>query len=519
MPDLVTRETKHASCSNESRILPLDSAGRKRTDSPLSPSTNQKAQGFPQAFRPTNALPVRGRRTYAMQTITANHSPRKTLWPHTPRPWTARPTRTPAGEHYLRPIIADRVKQATSRAHVNARLRAHISAALSALPRGRAGAVRLGRDTAVRLLTALGDELASPKPRRFSGGAVAFCEALGVPVGIDAASAALRLIAALTPILQRTGRYQWTADLATLKVCQRGDPRLEFVLSHVPVYGQQRVTSDPELTQRESEPLRSPGQPLKKHARAVVGLSPPAAEDHRLERQNMGGLGCAPSAPAETADASPGTSPASAASALKMPMTHSAWHQAIPHGVHVQRLRHLLTGQGVTMNWSGTAREVTDRLASEDGRWTSRRERWGLVRALATLRRRGLVLHDGGVWRLPELALHDALEFVGLDRPRPSDLRPTPAQTRDLTRRGVDTRGLSRPEASAVSYRLFTRRAAGQMTYRQAAALGQIIGQRPGEMSRALVDGASSEDFETIAAGFRRQVNNGGRAASERGAP
>ncbi|MEK9901346.1 MAG: hypothetical protein VW516_11430, partial [Rhodospirillaceae bacterium] len=324
---------------------------------------------------------------------------RKPPWSLQPRDWKPRHPPTLAGEHHLRPVVADRVKHATARAHAHGLLQAHLSDVKQALPKGRAGAVQLGRDTAERVIDAMKVELAGQHPRLIAGGAVAFCAALGVHAGVDAASAALRMISAGSPILHRTGRYQWVADLAGLKTCRHGDARLEEVLSHGLASDEQGVTRGSESTRRESEPDRSR---YKKHACAVVRAPYPAADSGKSERGDMGGLGCAPPAPAEVAEASPAVPPASAGDAPKASMTHSEWMQAVPAGIHVQRLMRLIAGAPDSTGWSGSRREFVDRLAREDGRWTSRRDRYGLVRALVVFERLGLVLGGDTDRRLPE---------------------------------------------------------------------------------------------------------------------
>lgn len=430
-----------------------------------------------------------------MLNISAHSIGRKPSWSLPLRDWKPRHPPTLAGEHHLRPVVADRVKHATARAHAHGLLQTHLADVKRALPKGRAGAVQLGRDTAERVIDAMRSDLASQHPRLIAGGAVAFCAALGVHVGVDAASAACRMISAATPILKRAGRFQWVADLAALKACRHGDPRLDDVLSHGLASDGQGVTRDHESTRRESEPDRGG---YKKHACAVVLAQYPAADSSQGEREYMGGLGGASPAPAEDGGASPAVSPASAGDALKASMTHSEWMQAVPAGIHVQRLLRLLADAPVSTDWSGSRREFVDRLAREDGRWTSRRDRFGLLRALGVFERLGLVLGDNRTRRLPEFVLHDAVEAVGLESPRPSTQRPTPAMSRALERRGVDPAGLSRGEARAVSYRLHTRAAGGKLSYRQLGAIGQVLGQRPGEMSRALVDGETSVEFEVL---------------------
>lgn len=439
-----------------------------------------------------------------MLNISAHQIGRKPPWPLPPRDWKPRNPPTIAGEHYLRPVVADRVKHATARAHVHGLLQAHLEDVKVGLPHGCAGAVQLGRDTACRVIDAMKADLRARHPRLLAGGAVAFCAALGVRVGVDAASAACRMISAATPILKRAGRFQWVADLAALKACRHGDRMLEAVLSHGLASDEQGVTLDIESTPRESEPDRSPGADTKMHARSVVLAQYPAADSSQGEHEDMGGLGCASASPAGQARACLAVSPASVGDALKASMTQSAWMQAVPAGVHVQRLLRLLADAPVSTDWSGSRREFVDRLAREDGRWTSRRDRFGLLRALGVFERLGLVLGGDTARRLPEFVLHDAVEAVGLESPRPSTQLPTPAMNRALERRCVDPAGLSRGEARAVSYRLHTRAMGEKLSYRQLGAIGQVLGQRPGEMSRALVDSETSAQFEALMRMARR---------------
>ena len=410
------------------------------------------------------------------------------------RPWRPR-TPTPAGEHYLRPIVADRVKRALPTSHVHGLLQRHLSEAKLALPVGRRGAVVLGRATAERILDAFKLDLGSRCPRSFAGGAVAFCAALGIHVGVDAAGAAVRLVAAVTPILERSGRFMWSADLAALKACTPDDPAILEVqgwLSRRPEQRASAVTSEPSQPSRESEPDRSRS---KEHAHAVVALEHDSGPGAPSTAPAAYGLGCASPAPAEEAGPCPATPPARAGDAPMRPMTESGWQQAVPARLHCQRLLSLLVGWGGEP-LLGSAREVVDRLAGQDGRWTSRLDRWGLLRALLTFERRRLIVRTADGWALPAFAEHEVLDMLDM-RARPSPTRPTRPQERAIERHGIDPAGLSRGEARVVTYVLRKRADAGMMSYRQIEAIGAVMGQRPAEVSRVVVRGRSV-DFEVM---------------------
>lgn len=396
--------------------------------------------------------------------------------------------------------MAERVKAATARAQTSGRLQSHLRAAGLALPTGRAGAPVLGRATAVLVIAAFHAELDKRHPRRIEGGAVAFCAALGVKAGVDAASSAMRLVAAVTPILRRDSRFRWSADLATLKTARPGDLHLEAVLSW-PSHGHAEpaagVTSAAPPTGPESEPDRTGS---REHACAVVPSQYSAADEPQFVPEQPGGLGGASAPPAEQAGAGPDAQPASDGDAPVV-LTRSAWHQAVPAGVHVQRLRELLDGRVGDLP-AGSARIVADRLARDDGRWTSRRERWGLVRALLVFERRRLVCRVGDGWTLPTFAIHEAMDLFDLCE-RPSPVPPTLRMAKALERRGVNAAGLSRGEARVLSYRLHARQQMDLLSYRQLGVVGQALGQPVAELSRALVDIVTSAEMPDVLAQVR----------------
>ena len=446
------------------------------------------------AFRPTNALAGAAERHSLTPRISTPDAGRKP--PHfsnQPRPWKRKPT-TPAGDHYLRPIVAARVKEQTVAGRAHALLQQHLRAAKKALPSGKRGAPELGKATACRILDAFHGELDKRAPGSFAGGAVAFCAAFGIHVGVDAASAAMRLVADVTPLLQRDGRFSWSIDLGAAKRSSLDDRlmvEIQIRLSHPAKRPASAVTASPEIPLRESEPLRTGS---REHAHAVVAHVLNSSGGARSEPEPAAcGLGCASPAPAEEARARPAVSPARAADAPLLPLTESSWQQAFPRRIHAQRLLVLLAGRfGEPL--LGSAREIVDRIAREDGRWTSRLDRFGLLRALHAAARRGLVVLTTTRLELPAFEKHEVLDMLDM-KPRPSPIRPTLKQERVLERQGVDPAGLSRGEARVVTYVLRKRAEAGSLSYRQIEAIGSVMGHRPAEVSRTIVAGRQV-DFE-----------------------
>lgn len=435
------------------------------------------------------------------------HGRKPSSWPLSPREWRRPPHRpTVEGEHHIRRLVADRVRQATSAGYVKALLLGHIEDAIAALPDGHVGAPVLGRDTAERALRAWHKSLKGAKPAVLDGGAVAFHAQLGIEVGVDAASASMRLIFEVTPILRRPGRYRWVADLAALKACQPGDPEIEAIREWASRRAPNRVTRTPDSAAPESEPLPSPSEAHIEHACVVVRTQHSAAEQLPDEPENLGGLGCASTPPAEQAGASPATPPASDGDALlREPLTLSGWLKAGAFGLHGRRLGELLMQQPVPMVLAGSVRAVVDRLAREDGRWTARLDRAGLVRAWAAYVRRGLICGDEAGWRLVETKTHEALAVLGLHE-RPSATPASPRMQGRLERAGIDPTGLSKGEAKVVSYVLRNRTAAELWSYRQLATAADVLGQAPEDLSRVLVEATRQVDFEDTMDGFRRHA-------------
>lgn len=138
------------------------------------------------------------------------------------------------------------------------------------------------------------------------------------------------------------------------------------------------------------------------------------------------------------------------------PLTPSAWLRRIPKTKHTTRIAELLTRHLPADGLTGSAREVVDRLAGLDGRWTTRRERYGMVRAMEALERRGLLAFEAGAWRLPDLVPHPALADHGV-APAPELRGPSERLAGRLVKQGINPAGLSHTEAVALHRRLWAR--------------------------------------------------------------
>lgn len=391
-------------------------------------------------------------------------------WPMPPRARRTQPSaRTSAGDHYVRQIVADRVKQATRSAHASRAFHDRLEAAANAIEPGRARAVKLGRVTACRVLAALGREYKARQPRNIAGSAVAFCAALGIKVGVDAASAALRLVAAATPILVRIGRYVWSARIADYKA----DFDHAFgagLATETPSCARSDDAFRQERPLRESEPDRTGS---RKHARAVVLVQHSAAPKAVSSAPMASGLGCASPTPAETAGARPTTSPASTGDAPLAPHTRSAYLQALPRYRRQHQAVALLMADGPDARDFRTTQEAARALlGSQAGRKGHAREGAAVARALEALRGRGDI---SAGFALPGFALNPWLVLLGV-RPRPSATRPTSGQARYLRARGIDPAGLSRDEARAVQATIQRRKDDGLLWPRQMQRFAQSFG-------------------------------------------
>lgn len=179
--------------------------------------------------------------------------------------------------------------------------------------------------------------------------------------------------------------------------------------------------------------------------------------------------------PADPAGARPARSPARSALEPKVTRqwTRLAWIEAVPLRPQLQRAARLALGHLSEIGLAGTAGTVALQLASHEDRLTAR-SRASLARALCSLRDRGLLIEEGGRWRLPEFVAHPILELFELDE-RPSARAPSPAMSADLTRQGVDPAGLTHEEAVQVQRRLFSRRRDGRPHPRM---LARILAER-----------------------------------------
>jgi len=191
-----------------------------------------------------------------------------------------------------------------------------------------------------------------------------------------------------------------------------------------------------------------------------------------LESDFMDAVAGSMSDPAEVVEACPNTPPARPEIELEVwSGTISDWGRAVPMWPQLQRAARLLLAHLSPEGFLGTATELAATLAGFDERTRATcRSRAQLVRALESLRRRGLLLVTGGCWRLPVFRENPTLVMFDLDVP--PDPRPaSPAQIAALERMGVDTEGLGHSEAVAVSKRLHTRRKRGQAHPRLLAAV------------------------------------------------
>lgn len=382
------------------------------------------------------------------------HGRKPSSWPLPHREWKRPPHRpTAEGERWLRPVIADRVKQATARSSVHAALQTHLDGALVRIAELYKGERLLGRETAVLIVSALRRALASARPPRLEAGARAFCADLGIHVGTAVASAALAIVLLVTPVLRRPSRYRWLADLATLKACRHGDMALESVLSWpflTPESAAETDASEQDDAPRDFNSSGSPDEAHIEHACGVVPSPYSAADEVFGEPEDLGGLGGASAPPAEQAGASPATPPASDGDApLREPLTLSGYLQALPKHRRQQQAVALLRQHGPVALTSAPRAAAQDLLRLRDSTGETRaypREVEALSRALAVLRDRGDL---GEGFALPRFALHPWAVLLGI-KARPSDIRPTAGQVRYLRARGINPAGLSRPEAKAM---------------------------------------------------------------------
>ena len=182
-----------------------------------------------------------------------------------------------------------------------------------------------------------------------------------------------------------------------------------------------------------------------------------------LESDFMGAVAGSMSDPAEVAEACPNTPPARPEIELEVwSGTISDWGQALPMWPQLQRAGRLALAHLPPEGFLGTATELAATLAGFDERTRATcRSRAQLVRALESLRRRGLLLVTGGCWRLPVFRENPDLALFDVDAspdPRPASA----AQIAALERVGIDAEGLGHSEAVALSKRLYTRRKRGQ---------------------------------------------------------
>lgn len=189
-------------------------------------------------------------------------------------------------------------------------------------------------------------------------------------------------------------------------------------------------------------------------------LEGPAADPDATEPGQPGGLGCAPSGPAETAQLIPN---AAAASPVVAPMTQSAWLQVIPRHPRQQQAARLA---------SSPVPDLAGRSASATMR--ARMEQWGSTgrgqrvrsRDVAAATRAALALQGRGLLdaqlRPPPTVVHPALVAFEV-RQIPGPERPTAAQAAWCRSSGIEPAGLSRAEAQALREHVRRRVEAGRL--------------------------------------------------------
>lgn len=223
--------------------------------------------------------------------------------------------------------------------------------------------------------------------------------------------------------------------------------------------------------------LRVHGDPTVADPTAPECLEDPAADTGATEHAQPGGLGCAPSCPADAA------SPAVAL------LTHSGWLQALPK--HQRQRQAVLLAFSPVADREGLSECATirarleQRVSTERGRRVSSREVAAITRGALALRLRGLLDEH---LRPPEFAVHPTLAAFGI-RPQPSAERPTAAQADWCHQAGVDTAGLSRGEVRAIQRHVESRVQAvrlGRLLRRHGAAWSFAQEHGPGRVGEAL---------------------------------
>lgn len=401
--------------------------------------------------------------------------------PHCPRP---------------RAFEAEQVRRHRQRMGVYASnaVHTHLGQLHTQLPKGTEHQPRRGRATAILVAPAISAAIKAGWGTH-EAGAVALLTMLiarGFLPGLVrapsklTAGSAMALLARFSPLIEQVshGRYRIHAcrpdclPPAILESLLRGqqddapsaDPDAETLAD-----GQQIDSPPQDETSIEPADSADPLSVLigrnRERARGDLQEDPSSASDGEqlwLEPDYPGAAAGSIFDPAEEAPASPTTPPARPKIKPLVPWTRSGWVQAVPPGRHVQRAAVLALEHLVGDGRRGTAATLAAGLAGYEER-TSARHRAALARALETLRRRGLLVVTGDCWRVPEFALHPALELfdvldVGDDRP------VSPGLADYLRRSGIDPEGLGHDEALAVSGRLYTRRSKAATAREEALA-------------------------------------------------
>jgi len=245
-------------------------------------------------------------------------------------------------------------------------------------------------------------------------------------------------------------------------------------------------------------------------------LEGPAADPDATELKQPGGLGCAPSGPAETAQPSPD---AAAASPAVAPMTKSAWLQAIPQHPRQQQAAQLASSPvpdlaGRSPSATMRARMEGQQVSTGQGQRVRSRDVAAVTRAAAALHRLGLL--DPQL-RPPPTVVHPALAAFEV-RPNPGPERPTAAQVAWCRSSGIEPAGLSRAEAQALREHVRRRVEAGRLwrLMRKHGAASSFAATCGGQVAEGLVlaaawvrTGTSDEGARVSAAALGDQQVSG----------
>lgn len=351
---------------------------------------------------------------------------------------TPAPARKSPSDHYIRKIVAERAPAIFSRGAVHGIWQRHIKLARKRLPCGTRGKPVIGRAKADKMLDNVGDMLAD-NPRSMIGNATETAGFFGVTGHPDTLAAALRLMAEVTPIVVRLGRFLWKVDLVALRRMEVDDPRVQAIVDWQPG---DASPLDPQLKM----PDRQQQAPASVPDEVPVDPGAPQDPEYRERVRVVVPDPQGPEAPAPEVATSP-----------SRPPTASGWMQSVPKHPRQQQAAALVRMPGVDLagrTLTEAARDLANlRVSTVAGRPAGHREVAAIARGLLGLQRRGLLDED---LRLPPLARHPWLVILGV-RERPEATLPTAGQRRYLRRCGIDPGGLSRAEARALQATLVRR--------------------------------------------------------------